>query len=193
MQWVLTFITGLVVGGLLGWVWFALRPSSTANMAAATATTTAMTDTSSGAAMTATNSTSSVASGITLPASGAAATTNTAPASTSASSATNAALTIPSPQASGLNVAVSNAVVSQPTWVVVYESRAGQPGNVLGAQMFFPGTTSGAVSLLRGTLPGQTYFVGESVDDGDHIFSVDNDKPVRNADGSLMTVQFQTN
>jgi len=101
-------------------------------------------------------------------------------------------LTISSPQDSGLQVAVSNISVSVPTWVVVYESRNGQPGNVLGAALFVAGRTSGAVELLRATLPGQTYFAGQARDDGDHIFSMQSDMPVRGTNGDPVWAQFQT-
>lgn len=104
----------------------------------------------------------------------------------------NAALSIPSPQDPGFEVAVSRVIVSELTWVVVYENRAGQPGNALGAALFTSERQSGVVNLLRGTLPGQTYLAGQSRDDGDHIFSLDNDPPVRNAQGDPVFVEFRT-
>lgn len=108
-----------------------------------------------------------------------------------------AALSISSPQDAGLNVAVSHVRVSSPTWVVIYEDQNGNPGNVLGASLFFPasegGAESGVVPLLRGTLPGQTYLAGEALDDGDHKFSLDTDKPVRDDKGNPVLVEFKTN
>ena len=82
--------------------------------------------------------------------------------------------------------------VSVPTWVVIYENYNGQPGNVLGAGLFVAGRTSGVVDLLRGTLPGQTYFAGESRDDGDHMYSMDNDPAVRDANGNPVWIKFET-
>jgi hypothetical protein len=88
-------------------------------------------------------------------------------------------------------------VVSQPTWVVIYEDHAGVPGNALGAALFLPqsgnAAQSGTVELLRGTLPGQTYFAGEALDDGDKVFSLASDKPVRDAQGNPVLVEFTTN
>ncbi len=107
-------------------------------------------------------------------------------------SAGSDALTIPSPQDAGLQVAVSNVVVTNPTWVVVYENNNGEPGNALGAGLFVDGRDSGVVYLLRGTLPGQSYFVGESRDDGDHIYSMDRDPAIRDAQGNPVMVQFKT-
>lgn len=101
-------------------------------------------------------------------------------------------LAIPSPQDAGLAVAISKVAVSAPTWVVVYENYNGQPGNVLGAALFTASRTSGKVDLLRGTMPGQTYFVGEARDDGDHMFSMVNDIAVRDTNGNPVLVQFQT-
>ena len=120
---------------------------------------------------------------------------------TSAAEGTNSnsdiGLTVPTPQASGLFVSISRASVSKPTWAVVYEDHNGVPGNALGAALFFPtsmgGLTSGTVELLRGTLPGHTYLVGESLDDGDKMFSSASDKPVRDEKGNPILVQFKTN
>ena len=87
-------------------------------------------------------------------------------------------------------------MVSQPTWVVIYEDHAGTPGNALGAELFLPqsqGTPQdGTVELLRATLPGQTYLAGELLDSGDKIFSLQSDKPVRDAEGNPILVQFST-
>jgi len=86
-------------------------------------------------------------------------------------------LTVPASQKAGMSVAVAKATVSKPTWVVVYDSVGGKPGNALGAQLVFK---SGAVNiaLLRSTVAGKTYFVGERVDNGDHKYSKTNDASV---------------
>lgn len=104
----------------------------------------------------------------------------------------NGDLVIASPQDAGLHVIVSKVTVPVPTWVVVYENHNGQPGNVLGAGLFMTGTTGGTVDLLRGTLSGQTYFVGKARDDGDRKYSLQNDPALRDADGDPVWVQFQT-
>lgn len=112
-------------------------------------------------------------------------------------SSTDLGLTIPSPQSAGLYVEVSRATVTEPTWVVIYEDRGGVPGNALGAALFFPtsqgGETSGTVELLRGTLIGHSYFAGESLDDGDKMFSNTTDKPIRNEKGNPIMVEFKAN
>lgn len=165
------FVGGLVVGVLIGWGIVGSRQSSTA---------TTMTDNATAA--TATSATSSTTVGA---------------MNLSGSTMGLSGLTIPSPQNAGTSVTISEVSVSEPTWVVVYEDTKGVPGNALGAELFFPasqgGATSGSVPLLRATTSGQTYLVGESVDNGDHTFSLDTDKQVRDNKGNLSLVEFKTN
>ncbi|MDP4020887.1 MAG: hypothetical protein Q8P58_02510, partial [Candidatus Adlerbacteria bacterium] len=103
----------------------------------------------------------------------------------------NEALVVPSPQNAGLSVMVSSATVTSPTWVVVYESKNGVRGNALGAALFFPQDGDKTINLLRATTAGQTYFVGRHVDNGDKQFSLTLDKPVVNAAGSPVYVEFR--
>lgn len=167
------FASGIIIGFLLGWGWTASRPADTAKTA--TSTTTTKTSTSG------TTGSSAVGSNIGVTSSGA------------ITAASNADLTVPSPQDAGFQVAIANASVSAPTWVVVYDNVNGVPGGkALGAMVFFPTTRSGAIELLRGTLPGGKYFVGELLDDGDFVFSTQNDKPVRDAEGNPLWVSFET-
>lgn len=124
-------------------------------------------------------------------------TTNNGGAQTGTTSTTQAtfpsgSLVVASPQTAGLTVAISNVVVQVPTWVVIYENYNGQLGNVLGAALFTKDRSSGVVDLLRGTLPGQSYFAGEARDDGDHMFSMVNDPAIRDANGNPITLTFQT-
>ncbi len=88
----------------------------------------------------------------------------------------NAGLTIMSPQAPGKSVAIAKAVVSTPTWVVVYENKEGKPGNALGAALFFPERQTGTVELLRSTVSGKTYLVAKQTDNGDRKFSLKGDQ-----------------
>lgn len=164
---VFAFIGGLILGGFAGWIWFGAQPKDTGGDANANTM-------EEGTAMEGVGGadTSTVGGGDSMISSG--------------------GLLVASPQPSGMQVAVTNVSLAEPTWLVVYESRGGLPGNALGAAMFFPTTKSGTIDLLRGTLPGQTYFVGQSLDDGDHIFSLQSDKPVRDAEGNPVWVTFQT-
>lgn len=160
------FIAGLVVGALLGWGFVASRSSTESKTETPLVSANpSNTDTAVANVQVDTTNATAAASG----------------------------LVIPSPQSAGLQVAVSQVRVSAPTWVVIYEDNNGAPGNALGAALFGNSKQSGVVDLLRGTLPGQTYIAGESFDDGDRIFSMQNDKPVRDQNGNPLWVQFKTN
>ncbi len=121
-------------------------------------------------------------------------TTTTGASTTTQPSSSASFLTAPSPQAAGTEVTVANVSVTNPTWVVVYEDNNGKPGNALGAGLFFSpsqgGATSGTVTLLRGTVAGQSYLVGESLDNGDRVFSLQSDKPVTDMSGAVLWAHF---
>ena len=102
----------------------------------------------------------------------------------------DAALTIASPQKPGTSVAVEKAVVSTPTWVVVYENKDGAPGNALGAALFFPEGQSGTVELLRGTVSGRSYLAARQVDNGDRKFSLKDDQFLTEG-GKVVWVTFE--
>jgi hypothetical protein len=166
------FVAGVIVGLIIGWGWFSLGDDTEKVAATDTAT-----KSSSSSETASTQKTNGAATGSVK-------TTPNVPAST--------ALTVPSAQNAGLQVAVSNIAVAVPTWVVIFESSGGKPGNALGAKMFFPGENSGVVELLRATVAGQTYYAGEYIDDGDHIFSKQNDTQVMSVTGAPMFVEFYT-
>ncbi len=159
-------IGGIVVGILIAWGWSALR----AHSGSVTTTTSSSKTTSQN---TSTSSRVEVAGGGT-------------------NMAQSDELTVPSPQQAGQSIVITQANIGEPTWVVVYEDRDGAPGNVLGAQLFFT-SGPGIVTLLRGTVAGQTYWVGTSVDDGDHKYTKTTDKPALNNDGTLQVVSFTAN
>lgn len=112
--------------------------------------------------------------------------TNTVPALGS-----DAALTILSPQPAGTSVAVQKAIVSAPTWIVVYEDNNGKPGNALGAALFFPERQTGTVELLRATTPGKSYLAVKQVDNGDRKFSLKDDEYLSEG-GEVQWVTFET-
>ena len=161
------FAAGVIVGLIIGWGWFSLGVDGTK-----------VADTPSDASPTTETDTTS----------GAGVSTGSPPAIV----ASSGALSLLSPQDAGLRAIVSQVSVAVPTWVVVYDNIGGKPGNALGAAMFFPGETAGDVQLLRGTLGNQTYFAGEYVDNGDHIFSKQSDTQVMSITGSPLLVEFRT-
>jgi len=97
-------------------------------------------------------------------------------------------------QPAGNIVNVASAVLSQDAWVVIREKTDnGEPGNILGAQIFPSGTSEGEVTLLRNTVPDESYFAGIYTDDGDQEFEFKTeDKPVTDGLGDILLVEFHT-
>ncbi len=157
-------VIGVIAGVALAWGWASWRSSPGTTASNGTATTTATT------------------SGNTLGVD-----TTSVPALGS-----NPGLTIMSPQAAGNSVAVGKAIVSVPTWIVIYEDNNGAPGNALGAALFFPEGQTGTVELLRATMPGKTYLAAKQVDNGDHKFSLKDDQFLTEG-GHVQWVSFETN
>ena len=161
------FVAGLIIGALIGWSLTSRSSGTPSGTASST--------------MTASTSTTGTTTDINLGGS---------------QIGSGSMVTVASPQTSGFAVSVGNVQDSQPTWVVIYEDRAGAQGNALGAALFLPqtgnNTQNGTVQLLRATLPGQNYFAGEATDDGDKVFSLQTDKLVTDTSGHTLLVQFST-
>ncbi len=85
----------------------------------------------------------------------------------------------------GLSVVIQNVHMTVAGWVTIRENLDGEPGKILGAQMFNPEDTSGEVTLLRSTLPGNTYFAELRSDNGDRMFSVIDDAPLSSSLGTV--------
>lgn len=134
-------------------------------------------------------STSSAAAFALQPATSTPAATTAAPAAAK-TTPTEAPLLV-ADQPAGQSVVISGLNIARPTWVAVYVSREGKPGNALGARLFFAGDKQGKVGLLRNTVRGQSYFVGLSVDNGDGTFSLSKDKPLADADGGVLWATFR--
>jgi hypothetical protein len=173
MVW--TFLAGVVVGLIIGWGWFSLG-DNTPNVAENNNT---ETPTTNGTNVTGTpTSTTGTPSG-----------SQNGGTQASPTTSTGGTLVVGT-QTAGNTVTISDITVTAPTWVAVMDNNNGKPGNALGAVMFFPGQRSGTVELLRATVSGRTYFVGQYVDNGDHQFSKQADTQVNNVAGTQMLVQF---
>lgn len=157
---------GVLVGIMLTWGWSSWR----ATPAISTATTTES----------ALRESVNIANGI---ASGAA-------VSPAIAAGADPALSIMSPQPAGKSIKVDKAIVSSPTWIVVYDNKDGKPGNALGASLFFPEKQSGTVTLLRSTMPGKSYLAVKQVDNGDRKFSLRGD-PYLSEGGVVQWVTFE--
>jgi len=163
------FVSGVVVGGLLIWGWSSVTPSTNNNSAGV-----ANSNTPTGSDTGAVDTTGSV-TGTTAP----------TPTDTTTSANTGLNLAVASTQPAGSQVAVTSATVSQPTWIIVYDNVNGKPGKALGAHLATPAENGKAsvVHLMRATVAGQTYLVGERVDNGDKNYSTALDKEVLGTDG----------
>lgn len=102
---------------------------------------------------------------------------------------TEVSFEVASPQSAGKTVAIAKVLVSKPTWVVVYEKGANGPGRALGAALFSPQKKSGTVTLLRGTVAGKTYLVGQHLDNGNNTFSLKTD-PLVMSGGARLLLEF---
>lgn len=95
-------------------------------------------------------------------------------------------------QAAGGKVNITSATLGKESWIVVHEEKNAVPANILGAQLFPAGTTSGAVELLRNTVTGQIYYAMVHNDDGDRKFDFTKDFPLRDTEGKIITAKFST-
>ncbi len=165
-----TFAAGVIVGGLLTWGGMSLTLGDTAQ---------------------------EVAMGDTTNTQGSA----TAPLNTSVAANTQVSNVIPSgtaanfavaDQGAGMQVEAILSKVTTPTWLIVYDDDNGAPGWILGAGMVFPETGSQVViDLLRPTIAGKSYFVGQSADmHSDHLFSVDQEISLVDSGGNLVADTF---
>ena len=167
-----SLLAGLLVGSLIAFAWFFTDPSSNKGI----------TETRNGG----TNSTGAIPDGTSTNGT----ISNEPPTQPETVSSTTSGKLSIADQPAGVTVQVAHAEVSQDQWVVVHEERSGEPGNVLGAARFMPGTISGVVTLLRGTTVGSRYFGVIYQDDGDRIFSLEKDTPLHDAQGNTILVTF---
>jgi hypothetical protein len=151
---------GIIVGVLLSWGWTAIRGTTRPVGATTSATTTAG---DNNAALTST-------------------------VSSAEQTQTDSSLLVNSPQKAGDSVMVASVSVAKPTWVVVYEEDNGKPGNALGARLFQTDAENQTINLLRDTTPHEQYLVGESLDNGSHVFSLKDTQVTEN--GSTLWVAF---
>ena len=95
-------------------------------------------------------------------------------------------------QSAGISAKIDSVKVEKLSWVAIHEDNNGAPGNILGAQLFESGEHSGTVELLRGMLPGQTYYAMVHTEDGDRAFDPKKDLPLIDDAGQPVWAIFQT-
>lgn len=152
---VVAFITGLLIGGLLVWV-FSSSPKSEPTVTQNTSDQSAQTN------------------GKTNDQQATDATDKTAPS-------TNAGSVTVSDQKAGAVVKLSGAKFPEKVgWVVVRELQDGNPGNILGAARYSydESLAPKEVDLQRETKAGSTYQVVFYTDNGDKVFDLKDDKLV---------------
>lgn len=162
------FIAGIIIGLLIGWAWFGLRPGVPSNGAATT--------TESGETTTAGNTNSNSTSSETQK-----------PAGVTASDVT---LAVPKIQPAGMTVEVSAVSAGAPVWAVVYENENGAPGWALGAKKFMPEETSGTITLLRATTAEKSYLVGLTTDIAGAAFDIHVNAPLTDESGNAILAEF---
>ena len=95
-------------------------------------------------------------------------------------------------QTASSRVVVSGMTLAERSWIVIHEEREAEPGSILGAGRFGPGTEQGEVELLRNTEPGKKYFAMIHADDGDDTFDQKKDLPLKDESGQVVMVSFAT-
>ena len=104
---------------------------------------------------------------------------------------TSSDLLVVKDQTAGAEVTVEKSALTEVGWVVVRENDgAGNPGRILGAQLFDVGNQTGKVELLRGTVAGNIYFAMVYTDNGDHAFDPKKDLPLV-VDGKTAMATFK--
>ncbi len=178
---VVAFIAGLLIGGLLVWV-FSAAPQDK-KVTEKTYDTTTLTDETD------------------YPIGSTAETDDTADQGNGDDSATPTDMIVPAGKGSIVakdqkaGVVVVLSAVTMPVkngWIVVHEVRDGGLGNILGASRYSEkdGLKPTQVELLRATTAGQTYHVVVYTENGDRVFDKQDDMPVKTADGALVEDTF---
>jgi hypothetical protein len=173
---VVAFITGLLIGGLLVWVFTSSPTPEAIAPADDTQSETETTDTETRPAADTTPET-----------------TTSAPAPAGDKGGASAATTRPSvegtgsltvaDQAAGATVNLGEAQYpSEAGWIVVRDYTENTPGRILGAARYHvaDGLRPTAIDLLRGTEAGKTYQVVYYNENGDKVFDLDDDVLVSN-------------
>lgn len=79
------------------------------------------------------------------------------------------------------------------SWVAIHEDNIGELGNILGASRFDSGEYVGAeISLIRGTIVGNTYYAVIYEDDGDRAFDHLIDMAETDESGAVLYKTFKT-
>lgn len=172
---VVAFVAGLLIGGLLVWVFSASPESSTADKDAKETKTDSARDTYA-------NGDNKADAGE----------TGTTTKETRENSAGFTFTVANQPAGSVVSLGESEKYPTEEGWIVVHEEVGGELSNVLGASRYHTGVglLPHEVKLLRNTEKGKTYHVLYYTEDGDRMFDLKLDTPMTNTGGGLIEATF---
>lgn len=177
---VVAFIAGLLIGGLLVWVFGAAPESTTTDMdddvTSGTQTETGNTNTEAGTSAQSRETSSSDS------------TSETPKIVVSGKGSISV-----SDQAAGTVVEIGD--IEYPTtdgWIVIHDDVAGELGNALGASRYSTevGLLPATVELLRSTEAGISYHAVLYSENGDRVFDLDDDQPLTTTSGGMIEALF---
>lgn len=94
-------------------------------------------------------------------------------------------------QAPGNIVYVSSVQFTAPGFVVIHKDKNGTPGDVIGYKYFDKGTYPGQITLTSPTVEGGIYYAMMHTDNGDRVFDVAKDLPLKDAAGNIIMKLFR--
>lgn len=172
---VLGFVGGFIIGALIIWGWSVFHNRPRLDVPAQTTAPTDVSTDETASADAATDTTKEI--------------TNT-----DTTQLTESAHIVVTDQAAGATVHVDELSLALDGWAVVHEEQGGYIGNALGAMRRDAGSyTDLTVSLLRNTEPATRYWVVLYSDNGDRLFNLHDDFPIRDANSNPIISSFMTN
>lgn len=88
-------------------------------------------------------------------------------------------------------VYVSTVQLANPGFVVIHKDNAGKPGDIIGSMYFDKGISNGKITLKTPTMEGGIYYAALHSDDGDKIFDVTKDLPIKDSVGQTIMKLFR--
>jgi len=96
-----------------------------------------------------------------------------------------------SDQYPGNVVYLSSVQLSKEGWVVIHKDEAGKPGAVIGSMYFAKGINPGKITLTTPTVEGGIYYAMLHSDDGDKVFDIAKDLPIKDSKGNIIMKLFR--
>jgi hypothetical protein len=175
---VVAFVAGLLIGGLLMWMFSGAPKTSSPSKIANEAKTSATSEQYTGATATEKTGTISVVE-------------NTG--TTTVPTQSDFTFTVAN-QPTGMTVSLGNNVKypMKEGWIAIQDEMNGKLGNALGAARYDTGVglTPNSIELLRSTEVGKTYHVVYYTESGDKIFNRADDMPLTATGGGIVETTF---